>query len=268
MNTPWTLDPTLSDSLDAGWALPATWYTDADIARLERDRIFARSWQLFATTDLVAEPGSFHAERIGHIPLVVTRDRDGVLRGFVNVCRHRGHLVAEGSGCRATLQCPYHAWTYGLDGSLVKAPRAEREPGVRPLGAVPASGCRRHLGAVRVRQPRRRRRAARGVARGDPGAGGGIRPRPHRPATAHADRVGAPVNWKNALENYLECYHCAVAHPGFSKLLDVDPDAYELIRGRPLSSSQVGKVRAGVRRGHRPGAVCRRPATSSTPSTT
>ena len=61
--------------------------------------------------------------------MVVVRGHDGALRAFVNVCRHRGHLVAEGCGRRETLQCPYHAWTYGLDGSLRAAPRSEREPG-------------------------------------------------------------------------------------------------------------------------------------------
>jgi nitrite reductase/ring-hydroxylating ferredoxin subunit len=64
----------------------------------------------------------------GHVPVVVTRARDGELRAFVNVCRHRGHVVAQGAGCRETLQCPYHAWTYGLDGALRRAPRSEREP--------------------------------------------------------------------------------------------------------------------------------------------
>ena len=67
-------------------------------------------------------------------PSAVVRGSDGVLRGLVNVCRHRGHLVVEGTGCRETLQCPYHAWTYDLDGSLRRAPRAEREPGFDPTG--------------------------------------------------------------------------------------------------------------------------------------
>jgi nitrite reductase/ring-hydroxylating ferredoxin subunit len=85
-------------------------------------------------TDQVAEPGSFFASVAGHIPVAIVRGRDGELRGFVNVCRHRGHAVVEGSGCRETLQCPYHAWTYGLDGVLRKAPRSEREPGFDPSG--------------------------------------------------------------------------------------------------------------------------------------
>ena len=69
------------------------------------------------------------ATQAGHIPIVVTRDREGILRGFVNVCRHRASTIARGCGSRETLQCPYHAWTYGLDGSLRKAPRSEREAG-------------------------------------------------------------------------------------------------------------------------------------------
>ena len=64
-----------------------------------------------------------------HVPVVVTRSRCGELNAFVNVCRHRGHPVAAGSGRRETLQCAYHAWTYGLDGSLNAAPRSDREPG-------------------------------------------------------------------------------------------------------------------------------------------
>jgi phenylpropionate dioxygenase-like ring-hydroxylating dioxygenase large terminal subunit len=65
---------------------------------------------------------------VGHVPLVVVRDRDGVLRAIVNVCRHRGAEVVAGSGRCTTLQCHYHAWTYGLDGALRAAPRSEADP--------------------------------------------------------------------------------------------------------------------------------------------
>jgi nitrite reductase/ring-hydroxylating ferredoxin subunit len=109
--------------------LPADWYRDPAVLELERTRIFTRSWQLAARRDEVAERGSYVASFAGHVPVVVVRDGAGRLNGFVNVCRHRGHLVAHGSGRRETLQCPYHAWTYGLDGCLQRAPRSEREPG-------------------------------------------------------------------------------------------------------------------------------------------
>ena len=77
-----------------------------------------------------ASPGATSTAQIGHVPVVVVRTREGELRGFVNVCRHRGHLVAsgEGCGCRETLQCPYHAWTYPRR-PLRARPVPEREPG-------------------------------------------------------------------------------------------------------------------------------------------
>ncbi|TMM20970.1 MAG: Rieske (2Fe-2S) protein [Actinobacteria bacterium] len=92
------------------------------------------AWQYAGPAERVSEPGTFFASEAGHVPVVVTRGRDGKLRALLNVCRHRGHVVAEGCGRRATLQCPYHAWTYELDGSLRRAPRSEREPGFDATG--------------------------------------------------------------------------------------------------------------------------------------
>jgi phenylpropionate dioxygenase-like ring-hydroxylating dioxygenase large terminal subunit len=103
-------------------------------------RLFASGWHYAGRSELVGEPSTFLSCFAGHVPLVVVRDRECVLRAFVNVCRHRGHLVASGAGRRETLQCPYHAWTYALDGTLLAAPRAEREGGFDPraLSLVPA----------------------------------------------------------------------------------------------------------------------------------
>ena len=109
-------------------SLPWAWYADPDVLRREGERIFARAWQYVGHTGQIAETG-FFASAAGQIPVVVTRARDRELRAFLNVCRHRGHIVASGSGTRETLQCPYHAWTYALDGELRAAPRSDREPG-------------------------------------------------------------------------------------------------------------------------------------------
>src|SRR5437764_4311819 len=119
--------------------LPWTWYADPDVLRREGERIFARAWQYVGHSGQVAESGSFFASTAGQIPVVVTRARDGELRAFVNVCRHRGHVLASGEGRRETLQCPYHAWTYGLDGELRGAPRSGEEPFFERerLGLVP-----------------------------------------------------------------------------------------------------------------------------------
>lgn len=196
--------------------------------RLEQERIFRRSWQYVGRQDEVAEPGSFSATRVGDVPVVLVRDEEGTLRAFLNVCRHRGSLVCEGSGKRATLQCPYHAWTYGLDGKLVAAPRFSREGGTDSdaLGLIPlqlatwgplvfvnpgpdAAPLSEFLGDVPARI-----------------AGAGIELDALRFLTRVESELEA--NWKISAENFLECYHCPTAHPGFSAVMDVSPDAYLL----------------------------------------
>jgi phenylpropionate dioxygenase-like ring-hydroxylating dioxygenase large terminal subunit len=232
--------------LEDGWTLPAHWYAERGVYELERARIFAGAWQYAGPAEWVARPGSFFAAQIGHVPVAVVRGSDETLHGFVNVCRHRGHVVAEGAGCRSTLQCPYHAWTYDLDGSLRRAPRSEREPGfdaselsLLPVAVdtwgpfvfvnpdVDAEPLPEVLGTL----PEIVARSGLDLE--------GLRFHSHVPWEQE-------VNWKVALENYLECYHCPVAHPGFSKVIDVDPDSYRLsVEG--LVSSQVGPLRDEAR---------------------
>jgi choline monooxygenase len=237
--------PALEHPLEDGWTLPASWYSDAGVAALEREQIFARTWQYAGPAEQVAAPGSYMATQAGHVPIVVTRDRAGVLRGFVNVCRHRAYVIARDSGCRETLQCPYHAWTYELDGSLRKVPRSEREVGFDPadfsllpvsidvwgpflfvnpdIDAAPLEETLGELPAIV--------------------AGSGLDLSTLRYHSHHEWPIEA--NWKVALENYLECYHCPTAHPGFSKVIDVDPDAYGLTVS-PTFSSQIGPIRASA----------------------
>jgi carnitine monooxygenase subunit len=211
----------------------------------ERERIFAVEWQYAGPLEGVERPGSYFTTVAGHVPVVVARGRDGALRALVNVCRHRGHLVARGAGCRETLQCPYHAWTYELDGTLRRAPRSEREPGfdAAALSLLPVAVDT--WGPFVFVNPDPDAAPLRDALGELPGvvAESGLeldRLRFH----SHQEWELA-VNWKVALENYLECYHCPVAHPGFSKLIDVDPDAYRLaVRG--LVSSQIGPVRAAA----------------------
>src|SRR5438874_12711069 len=109
--------------------LPFAWYSDEETLRKERALIFARSWQYAGRSEQVADSGSYLATDAGGVPILVTRDSACELRAFVNVCRHRGAVLMDGCGTRKTLQCHYHAWTYGLDGSLRNAPRSAREPG-------------------------------------------------------------------------------------------------------------------------------------------
>src|SRR5687768_16714303 len=226
-----------------GRTLPFDWYSDPPVLRLERERIFRRSWQYAGRADQVTGPGSFFTCEAGDVPVVVVRDREGRLRAFVNVCRHRGSLVCEGEGKRETLQCPYHAWTYDLDGSLRAAPRSEREPGFdkESLGLVPVLVDT--WGPLVFVNP-------------DPDAAPlaeTLGELPQLVASAGIDldalehrlhvEYSLEANWKIAAENFLECYHCQVAHPSLAKLLDVSADAYRL-ETSSLFSSQYGPLRA------------------------
>jgi nitrite reductase/ring-hydroxylating ferredoxin subunit len=110
-------------------AAPVQDVADAALHDLELDAVFTRSWVIAGPLDRLANPGDHLVSRIAHVPVLITRARDGALHGFVNVCRHRAYPVATADGCRQLLQCAYHAWTYELDGRLNRAPRAEAEPG-------------------------------------------------------------------------------------------------------------------------------------------
>jgi phenylpropionate dioxygenase-like ring-hydroxylating dioxygenase large terminal subunit len=108
--------------LERATTLPASWYAGDDHHELELERIFRHGWSCVGVTDDVVTPGSYHATTVaGAVPIVLTRDFEGRLRGFLNVCRHRGAPVAQGTGGARLLQCPYHAWIYRLDGSLARA---------------------------------------------------------------------------------------------------------------------------------------------------
>jgi phenylpropionate dioxygenase-like ring-hydroxylating dioxygenase large terminal subunit len=225
--------------------LPYDSYVDPTVLRLEQERIFRRFWQYACRVDEVAEPGSFTTTVAGDVPIVIVRDRQGTLRGFVNVCRHRGSILCEGGGRRETLQCPYHAWTYDLDGSLRAAPRADHEPGFDRDGlglvdvAVEAWGPFVFVNPDREPEPLLQYLgdlpallAAAGV---------------DLAALRFRERVEADeyaCNWKVCVENFLECYHCAVAHPGLAKALDVSRESYRLETRRWLST-QVGPARNG-----------------------
>jgi phenylpropionate dioxygenase-like ring-hydroxylating dioxygenase large terminal subunit len=227
--------------------LPFSWYSDEEVLRRERAVIFARSWQYAGRAAQVSEPGSFLATDAAGVPVLVTRDTAGELRAFLNVCRHRGAVLTEGCGTRSTIQCHYHAWTYDLDGALRNAPRSEREPDFdkSEWSLVPASvdtwgpflfvnpdaeaaSLSDHLGELPE------------ILARDIDVDG----------LAFHSRVefGANANWKIVVENFLECYHCPTAHPGFSAEVDVHPDRY-LLEAHPTFSAQFCRAKASGERG-------------------
>ncbi len=111
-------------NIETASTLPARLYTDPVCLALEKEKIFARTWQVVGRTDQVATDGDYFTAQIGDEAIVVVRD-GATLRGFHNVCLHRGGPVAQGCGKRKTLQCRYHGWTYTLRGELHRAPEME-----------------------------------------------------------------------------------------------------------------------------------------------
>jgi phenylpropionate dioxygenase-like ring-hydroxylating dioxygenase large terminal subunit len=224
--------------------LPYSWYSDPEILRREQERIFRDSWQYVGHAGELPEPGTFTTARAGRTPIVLTRARDGEVRAFFNVCRHRGFPLAEGAGRRETLQCPYHAWTYGLDGTLLAAPRADELADFPKdeLGLCPAEldswGPFLFVNAGRNPEP----------------LADALGSMPAQIAELGLDvedlvfctrwEAELEANWKVVCENFLECYHCQVAHPQLAAMLDVSADAYALSTDGRLSS-QHGPVREG-----------------------
>ncbi len=212
--------------LSEGWTLPSDWYTDPKIFQQEQSAIFRRAWQYVGTTAQVAQVGDYFTTTCGTVPIVIVRERNQTLRAFVNVCRHRMAEVVEGSGNRPVLQCPYHGWTYGLNGMLQSAPRCEQEANFntaeRGLISVQID-CWGPLIFVNL----------------DPAAVPlqdylGELPNLIRAAGVDIDCLqlrshstfDMAANWKVIAENFLECYHCAMNHPAFCKLIDTDPAVY------------------------------------------
>jgi choline monooxygenase len=235
----------IAEALERGNTLPATWYTDPAIFQQEQERIFRKSWQYAGHVSRLPEPGDYLTLDIADIPIVVLRDQDGELRAHVNVCRHRGHQVVTGCGNKKALQCPYHAWTYRLDGSLVAAPRSDREPNFDKAEYSLFPVQLDTWGPLIFVNP-------------DPQAGPlseALGDLPRQVAEAGVDfaaltlheRYGYEIksNWKVFVENSIECYHCPVAHPGFSDYIDIDPDVYRL-SAYPTFISHIGWLRTST----------------------
>jgi phenylpropionate dioxygenase-like ring-hydroxylating dioxygenase large terminal subunit len=219
-----------TELLRRGKTIPYSWYVDPGLFELELDAIFGKTWQYVGHSSRLAETGDFITCMVGRIPVMVTRDAKGALHGYVNVCPHRGHPVAMGAGRRTTIQCMYHGWTFGLDGVLRSAPRSDREPDFSGDGICLRPVLVDRWGPLIFVNP---------DLDAAPFADtlGGIPDLAHErgfdfdglPYRAHRDFEIA-CNWKLAMDNNTECYHCATIHPGFRSDYHVDRDNYEVLR--------------------------------------
>ncbi|MFA7767508.1 aromatic ring-hydroxylating oxygenase subunit alpha [Streptomyces sp. NRRL S-448] len=221
----------LPDSLIA--TLPGSYYIDPGIFAQEQEHIFETMWSCVARSSELAKPGAFKTVDVGRESILVTRSRDESIRAFFNVCRHRGaKLCTEETGeVKRAFQCPYHAWTYDLNGKLVAAPNLTRMPDVgRTEYGLVGVRVREWLGYVWVC-----------LAENPPSFEdqviGAVRTRlGDVESIEHYDMANLEVgrrivydvkaNWKLIIENFMECYHCATIHPELTEVLPEFADGY------------------------------------------
>jgi carnitine monooxygenase subunit len=216
---------------DIAYTMPASWYTSPEIFAAETERIFTRSWIALLACSDVREPGAYATATVAGDEIVVMRGHDGVLRAFYNVCPHRGHELFKGSGiARKVFACPYHAWTFGQDGKLVRARNCENVEAFNPdLANLSPVRVDEFCGLVYVNldpaaEPLRQLAPGleEDIAARLPNVDKLIRAKAHR--ITHSTRS----NWKAIVDNYLECYHCAPAHPGFVSSVNMDKYHHDL----------------------------------------
>ena len=209
-------------------SLPGWIYADPEFFAVEMARVIRPAWQIVCHESDIAAPGDWRTlEWLGESAIVV-RGGDGEVRAFHNVCRHRAsRLVSGGAGCSKRFTCPYHAWTYALDGRLVGVPMREDYPGLDPaaLGLVPIE-LERWRGFLFVR-----------LEPGGPSVAEMVVPHEEEIGPYRFEEVRALgrvtlrprlVNWKNVADNYSDGLHINIAHPGLTRLFG---KSYEVSAG-------------------------------------
>ncbi len=191
-------------------SLPADWYHREDMFLREREQIFRKHWSFVAPADLVDEPGRFVTAEIGGVSIVVCRDRNRTLRGFINLCRHRAApLCSTHTGRIARFVCPYHAWCYALDGTLLQAPGFDPGMDMAQHGLIPVRvETWNHLvfACLATKGPALQDWLGDivDIARNYPGVG------QMEFETICSNQC--PANWKNYSDNSAEGYHLSSVH--------------------------------------------------------
>ncbi|WP_328807770.1 aromatic ring-hydroxylating oxygenase subunit alpha [Nonomuraea antri] len=208
-------DPALSMSLHADA------YTDPAWFGVDQRAIFARTWQWLCHVELLREPGAYVTGTVAGLPIVAVRDEAGTLRAFYNVCKHRAHELLSGAGVRRSIVCPYHAWNFDLTGRLRRARNTGGMPGFDPSAIcldqvqVTEFGGMVYVNLDPAAAPLREQA-------GDLEAEIQARaPDVAKLTLARRLTYDIASNWKNVVDNFLECYHCHVAHKDFVSLVDM-----------------------------------------------
>jgi Rieske 2Fe-2S family protein len=214
---------TLFGARRPGHALPQGLYLDPNTLAFDMTAIFGESWLLAGFEAEVRAPGDYLSMMVGHWPILIVRGRDGEIRGFHNSCRHRGSVVCPpGNGSAARLTCPYHRWTYDLNGKLLAAGRmpddfVKADHGLRPIHLETVAGamfiC---LSETPPDFSTLRHQLTPLLA-------------PHNllhAKVAYQSTLVEHANWKLVMENGRECYHCATGHPELALTFPVNASTY------------------------------------------
>lgn len=226
----------MTDERDAGnaTALPAEYYLSADLYRRETERIFHRHWLCIGRASDLPSPGDYRELTVEGESLILQRDREGAIRGFYNVCRHRGMRLCEAgaAGRQKTIRCGYHGWTYDMSGRLVNAPNMAGVPGfdasAYPLAAVETAEWEGFL-------------FMRFDSGGPPFESAfqtvleRFRPWQLADLVPGGQRIyDVDANWKLLFQNYSECYHCSRVHPRLNELSPFSTASNEVHEGPVL----------------------------------
>jgi Rieske 2Fe-2S family protein len=211
--------------------LPQAYYTSEALYAEEADRIFARRWVCVGRAETLAAPGDYFLAEVTGESVIVVRDRQDEMRAFFNVCRHRGTRLCEqpAGHLPGAIQCPYHAWTYGLDGRLVGAPHMGETEGFDkaeyPLHSAALGAWEGFLFVNLQPQP--------------PALASPLAPLAGKFAAWRLGELKAfrrveyevRANWKLFFQNFSECYHCPRIHPELTRLSDYRSGANDLVEG-------------------------------------
>jgi phenylpropionate dioxygenase-like ring-hydroxylating dioxygenase large terminal subunit len=210
--------------------LEQKYFVSPDLFAEEEEKIFSKQWMLVGHQSQLAEAGDYFVAVVADESLIVVRDQRSVIHGFYNVCRHRGtRLKEDACGHASAIQCPYHAWTYGLDGRLIGAPHMDQIPGFDKADySLHAVNLALWEGFIFVNLAKSATPLEEWFA-------------PLNGKFSHwnmsilrpAKRIEYDVkaNWKLMFENYSECYHCPGVHPMLSKVSPYDSAENDLTEG-------------------------------------
>src|SRR5215470_13980371 len=210
--------------------LPQRYLVSQEIFAKELEKIFATNWVLVGHQSQLAEPGDYYLAEIDGESLIIMKDQRSTIRAFYNVCRHRGARVCEEQNGHATvIQCPYHAWTYALDGRLLGAPHMDETPGFNKT-EYPLKPARLALweGFIFLNLTDASASLEKWF---EPLEGKFSHWNMATLRSAKRIEYDVRANWKLMFQNYSECYHCLGVHPELSRISPYDSAENDLTKG-------------------------------------